>query len=80
MELAVPQLRATKERFRPKILERLGSRSFALEGLVRGMEMRGHSTQDISKLYGESFRESRLSRSMVSRIIQKAQWGLQGLA
>src|ERR1043165_6115469 len=37
MQLAVPQLRATEERVRPALVERLGSRSVDLEGLVRRM-------------------------------------------
>lgn len=71
LELAVPQLRATEERFHPKLVERLGTRSVDLEGLVRGMYVRGLSTQDVEDLYGESFGESRLSKSTVSRITQK---------
>ena len=71
MELAVPQLRATEERFRPKLVDRLGNRSVDLGGLIRGMYVRGLSTQDIEDLYGESFGESRLSKSTVSRITQQ---------
>jgi len=71
LDLAVPQLRATEERFRPKLVERLGHRSVDLEGLVRGMYVRGLSTQDIEDLYGETFGESRLSKSTVSRIGQQ---------
>ncbi len=71
LELALPQLRATEERFRPKLVDRLGHRSVDLEGLVRGMYVRGLSTQDVEDLYGESFGENRLSKSTVSRITQK---------
>jgi transposase-like protein len=71
LELAVPQLRATEERFCPKLVERLGNRSVDLEGLVRGMYVRGLSTQDVEDLYGEHFEPSRLSKSTVSRITQK---------
>src|SRR6185437_13746365 len=71
MQLAVPQLRATEERFGPELVERLGSRSVDLEGLVRGMYVRGLSTQDVKDLYGETFGESRLSKSTVSRITQQ---------
>jgi putative transposase len=71
MKLAVPQLRATDERFRPELVERLGNRSVDLEGLVRGMYVRGLSDQDIKDLYEESFGESRLSKSTVSRITQQ---------
>src|SRR5262249_42512588 len=42
-----------------------------LEALVRGMYVRGLSTQDIGALYGETFGESRLSKSTVSRITQQ---------
>jgi putative transposase len=71
LELAVPQLRATEERFRPKLVERLGNRSVDLERLVRGMYVRGLSTQDVEDLYGESFGKNRLSKSTVSRITQQ---------
>lgn len=71
MELAVPQLRATPEPFRPALVERLGTRTADLEGLVRGMYVRGLSTQDVSDLYGEAFGASRLSKSTVSRISQQ---------
>lgn len=71
LELAVPQLRATEERFRPKLVERLGTRSVDLEGLVRGMYVRGLSTEDVKDLYAESFEKSRLSKSTVSRITQQ---------
>jgi putative transposase len=71
MQLAVPQLRATEEGFRPELVERLGSRSVDLEGLVRGMYVRGLSTQDVKDLYGETFGKSRLSKSTVSRITQQ---------
>lgn len=37
MELSVPQLRATEGRFGPQLVERLGTRSVDLEGLVWGM-------------------------------------------
>ncbi len=71
LELAIPQLRATEERFRPKLVERLGTRSTDLEGLVRGMYVRGLSTQDVGDLYGEAMGPSRLSKSTVSRITQQ---------
>ncbi len=71
LELAVPQLRATEERFCPRLAERLGTRSTDLEGLVRGMYVRGLSTQDVSDLYGEVLGPSRLSKSTVSRITQR---------
>ena len=71
LELAVPQLRGTEEHFRPQLVERLGNRSVDLEGLVRGMYVRGLSTQDVEDLYGENFGPSRLSKSTVSRITQQ---------
>ncbi len=71
LELAIPQLRATEERFRPKLVERLGTRSTDLEGLVCGMYVRGLSTQDVGDLYGEAMGPSRLSKSTVSRITQQ---------
>ncbi len=71
LELAVPQLRATEERFRPRLVERLGTRSSDLEGLVRGMYVRGLSTQDVGDLYEEVLGPSRLSKSTVSRITQQ---------
>jgi transposase-like protein len=71
LELAVPRLRATPEPFRPALVERLGTRTPDLEALVRGMYVRGLSTQDVSDLYGEAFGASRLSKSTVSRISQQ---------
>lgn len=71
LELAVPQLRATEGRFRPRLVERLGRRSVDLEGLVRGRYVRGLSTQDAEELYGQTFGRSRLSKSTVSRITQQ---------
>jgi transposase-like protein len=71
LELAVPQLRATEERFRPKLAESLGTRSVDLEELVRGMYVRGLSTEDIQELYQEVFGKGRLRKSTVSRINQQ---------
>lgn len=71
LSLAVPQLRGTEEVFRPQLVERLGSRTPDLEALVRGMYVRGLSTQDVGALYGEAMGETRLSKSTVSRITQR---------
>jgi putative transposase len=71
LPLAVPQLRGTEEPFRPKLVERLASRTPDLEALVRGMYVRGLSTQDVGALYGETLGETRLSKSTVSRITQR---------
>jgi len=71
LKFAVPQLRSTDEPFRPQLPERLATRTPDLEALVRGMYVRGLSTQDIGALYGETFGESRLSKSTVSRITQQ---------
>jgi len=70
LELAVPQVRATAEPFRPVLAERLGSRTADFDDLVRGMYVRGLSTQDVSALYGETV-GSRVSKSTVSRITQR---------
>lgn len=71
LKFAVPQLRGTEEPFRPQLPERLATRTPDLEALVRGMYVRGLSTQDIGALYGEAFGETRLSKSTVSRITQQ---------
>ena len=71
LKFAVPQLRDTQESFRPQLPERLATRTPDLEALVRGMYVRGLSTQDIGALYGETFGETRLSKSTVSRITQQ---------
>jgi transposase-like protein len=71
LQFAVPQLRGTAEAFRPKLPERLASRTPDLEALVRGMYVRGLSTQDVGALYGEAFGDTRLSKSTVSRITQR---------
>jgi transposase-like protein len=71
MELQVPQLRSMEERFRSPVVEKLGRRTEELEQLVRGMYVRGLSTQDVSDLYRDTFGASRLSKSTVSRVTQK---------
>lgn len=71
LELAVPQLRGTEEPFQPKVTDRLPTRTTDLESLVRGMYVRGLSTQDVSALYAETFGGSRLSKSTVSRVTQQ---------
>jgi putative transposase len=71
IELAVPQLRGTEEAFRPGVMDRLRTRTTDLESLVRGMYVRGLSTQDVSALYSETFGASRLSKSTVSRVTQQ---------
>jgi putative transposase len=71
LELAMPQLRGTEEAFRPVAAERLQTRTADLESLVRGMYVRGLSTQDVSALYADTFGGSRLSKSTVSRVTQQ---------
>jgi putative transposase len=71
IDLQVPQLRGTEEPFRSPLLTRVGRRSEDLEGLVRGMYVRGLSTLDVQDLYGDTFGESRLSKSTVSRITSR---------
>ena len=67
----MPQLRGTEERFQPRVPERLQTRTADLESLVRGMYVRGLSTQDVSALYADTFGGSRLSKSTVSRVTQQ---------
>ena len=71
LDLAVPQLRGTAEPFHPIVTERLQTRTADLESLVRGMYVRGLSTQDVSALYADTFGGSRLSKSTVSRVTQQ---------
>lgn len=71
LELAMPQLRGTEEAFRPVAADRLPPRTADLESLVRGMYVRGLSTQDVSALYADTFGGSRLSKSTVSRVTQQ---------
>jgi transposase-like protein len=71
LDLAVPQLRGTEEAFRPTVADRLHTRTADLESLVRGMYVRGLSTQDVSALYTDTFGGSRLSKSTVSRVTQQ---------
>jgi len=71
LELAVPQLRGTDEVFRPTVVDRLRTRTADLESLVRGMYVRGLSTQDVSALYHDTFGANRLSKSTVSRVTQQ---------
>ena len=42
-----------------------------LESLMRGMYVRGLSTQDVSELFADTFGGSRLSKSTVSRVTQQ---------
>src|SRR4029434_6483184 len=46
LELAIPQLRGTEKPFHPHVTERPQTRTVDLENLVRGMYVRGLSTQD----------------------------------
>jgi len=71
LELAMPQLRGTEEPFQPRVAERLQTRTADLESLVRGMYVRGLSTQDVSALFADTFGGSRLSKSTVSRVTQQ---------
>ena len=71
LELAVPQLRGTDEMFRPTVVDRLRPRTADLESLVRGMYVRGLSTQDVSALYHDTFGANRLSKSTVSRVTRQ---------
>src|SRR5215510_9863801 len=71
LELAMPQLRGTEEPFQPRLAERLPTRTADLESLVRGMYVRGLSTQDVSALFADTFGGSRLSKSTVSRVTQQ---------
>jgi transposase-like protein len=72
LDLAVPQLRGTAERFSPVLPDRVGARTVELEALVRGMYVRGLSTRDVSALYQETV-GTRLSKSAVSRVTQQLQ-------
>lgn len=72
VELAVPQLRGTHERFAPVLPDRVGGRTPELEALVRGMYVRGLSTRDVSALYEETVGTA-LSKSTVSRVTQALQ-------
>ena len=71
LELAMPQLRGTEEPFRPNVADRLQTRTADLESLVRGMYVRGLSTQDVSALYTDTFGGGRMSKSTVSRVTQQ---------
>jgi len=72
LDLAVPQLRGTDERFAPVLPDRVGGRTRELEALVRGMYVRGLSTRDVSALYQETVGTA-LSKSTVSRVTQQLQ-------
>jgi transposase-like protein len=72
LQLAVPQLRGTAERFTPVWPDRLGARTAELEAQVRSMYVRGLSTRDVSALYQETVGTT-LSKSAVSRVTQQLQ-------
>lgn len=73
LRLARPQVRATTERFEPRLPKHLGRRSVDLEALVRGMGVRGLSTQDVGDLYAEVVGAQRLSKATVSQVTQQLQ-------
>jgi transposase-like protein len=62
LELAMPQLRGTEEPFQPRVAERLQTRTADLESLVRGMYVRGLSTQDVGALFARRRRRKPRSR------------------
>jgi transposase-like protein len=53
------------------VAERLRTRTGDLESLVRGMYVRGLSTQDVGALFADTFGGSRLSKSTVRRVTQQ---------
>src|SRR4029450_2764607 len=77
LELAVAQPRSPEEPFRPAVTDRLQTRTADLESLVRGMYVRGLSTQDVSALYTDTFGGSQLSKSTVSRVTQQLNQGFE---
>jgi transposase-like protein len=77
LEVAVPQLRGTTERFAPVLADRVGGRTAELEAMVRGMYVRGLSTRDVSALYEETV-GTPLSKSTVSRVTQQLQQDFDG--
>jgi transposase-like protein len=72
LDVAVPQLRGTSERFTPVLPDRVGGRTPELEALVQGMYVRGLSTRDVSALYRDTVGTA-LSKSAVSRVTQRLQ-------
>jgi hypothetical protein len=61
-------VRGTEEAFRRTVVDRLRTRTADLETLVRGMSVRGLSTQDVSALYHDTFGASPLSRTNWTRL------------
>jgi putative transposase len=72
LELAIPQLRGTPDRFAPVLPARVGARTPEVEAMVRGMYVRGLSTRDVSALYHETVGTT-LSKSAVSRVTHQLQ-------
>jgi len=72
-EVALPQLRATREPFYPRLARSLHEGSDFLGQLVTGMYVRGLSTRDVEGLFQEALGEQLLSRSGVSRLTRHLQ-------
>ena len=64
LALAMPQLRGSDEPFQPRVAERLHTQTADLESLVRGMYVRGLSTQDVSALFAGTFRGEPLEEEL----------------
>ena len=68
MEIQAPQLRATEELYRSRVLEKLRIRSQELQPLVVEMYARGLSTRDIEESLKDKDGHCLISKSGVSKI------------
>ena len=70
LQVAVPQLRETEEKFRSGLLARLKDGSDVLERLVTEMYARGMSCRDVEDAFTDIFGRQVISHSGVSRITE----------
>lgn len=71
LQVAVPQLRETEEKFKSGLLARLKDGSDVLEKLVTEMYARGMSCRDVEDAFTDIFGRQVISRSGVSRITEQ---------
>jgi len=68
LEIALPQLRATKEAYHSQLAQKFREGSDVLGRMVTEMYVRGLSTRDVESMFIQTIGQQLLSRSGVSRI------------
>jgi len=73
LEIALPQLRATKETYHSRLAQMFREGSDVLGRMVTEMYVRGLSTRDVEGMFIQTIGKQLLSRSSVSRITRRLQ-------